>query len=68
MQRRSHADQKRIIRRDLKLTNILLARVNGKPVPKGIDFGIAKATDQNLSDRTLYTRSGALRNVVNVNE
>src|SRR6266436_3577251 len=51
-----HAHQKGIIHRDLKPSNILLADHDGTPVPKIIDFGIAKATtDQRLTDKTLFT-------------
>ena len=50
-----HAHQKGIIHRDLKPSNILVALHDGVPVPKVIDFGIAKATDQRLTDKTLFT-------------
>lgn len=51
-----HAHQKGIIHRDLKPSNILVADHDGMPVPKVIDFGIAKATtDQRLTDKTLFT-------------
>src|SRR5260221_736940 len=51
-----HAHQKGIIHRDLKPSNILVADHDGTPVPKVIDFGIAKATtDQRLTDKTLFT-------------
>src|SRR5204863_6716369 len=55
-----HAHQKGIIHRDLKPTNVLVTLVDGKPVPKVIDFGIAKATTQSLTARTLFTHTGAL--------
>jgi WD40 repeat protein/serine/threonine protein kinase len=55
-----HAHQKGIIHRDLKPTNILIMLVDGKPVPKVIDFGIAKATNQALTQHTLFTQTGAL--------
>src|SRR5436190_11417721 len=55
-----HAHQKGIIHRDLKPSNILMTLFDGKPVPKVIDFGIAKATNQQLTQRTLYTQTGAL--------
>ncbi len=55
-----HAHQKGIIHRDLKPSNILVTIVDGKPVPKVIDFGIAKATSQALTAHTLYTQTGAL--------
>ncbi len=50
-----HAHQKGIIHRDLKPSNVLVALHDGKPVPKIIDFGIAKATDRHLTDKTLFT-------------
>jgi serine/threonine protein kinase len=51
-----HAHQKGIIHRDLKPSNILVNIVDGQPVPKVIDFGIAKATnDQRLTDKTVFT-------------
>jgi serine/threonine protein kinase len=50
-----HAHQKGIIHRDLKPTNILVAQSDTNPVPKVIDFGVAKATTQLLTDRTLFT-------------
>src|ERR1041385_7581922 len=51
-----HAHQKGIVHRDLKPSNILVTEHDGAPVPKIIDFGIAKATtDQRLTDRTLFT-------------
>src|SRR5882762_8709145 len=50
-----HAHQKGIIHRDLKPSNILVTLHDGTPVPKVIDFGIAKATEQRLTDKTLFT-------------
>ena len=50
-----HAHQKGIIHRDLKPSNILVTINDGVPVPKVIDFGIAKATQGRLTDRTLFT-------------
>jgi serine/threonine protein kinase len=50
-----HAHQKGIIHRDLKPSNILVTLHDGVPVPKVIDFGIAKATEGRLSDLTVYT-------------
>lgn len=52
-----HAHQKGIIHRDLKPSNILVATQEGRGVPKVIDFGIAKATEQSLSLRRMITRS-----------
>src|SRR2546426_7552524 len=50
-----HAHQKGIIHRDIKPSNILVTLHDGVPVPKVIDFGIAKATAQRLTDKTLFT-------------
>jgi serine/threonine protein kinase len=50
-----HAHQKGVIHRDLKPSNILVAANDGVAVPKVIDFGIAKATQGRLTDRTLFT-------------
>ena len=50
-----HAHQKGVIHRDLKPTNILVALSDTGPVPKVIDFGVAKATTQPLTERTLFT-------------
>jgi serine/threonine protein kinase len=50
-----HAHQKGIIHRDIKPSNILVTLHDGVPVPKVIDFGIAKATDTRLTDKTLFT-------------
>ncbi len=55
-----HAHQKAIIHRDLKPSNILVGEVDGKPAPRIIDFGLAKATAQRLTDDTVYTRLGAI--------
>lgn len=57
-----HAHQKGIIHRDLKPSNILVAVYNGKPVPKVIDFGLAKAwgNQPQLTDKTLFTEFGAV--------
>jgi eukaryotic-like serine/threonine-protein kinase len=51
-----HAHQKGIIHRDIKPSNILVTLHDGVPVPKVIDFGIAKATDGRLTDATVYTQ------------
>jgi eukaryotic-like serine/threonine-protein kinase len=53
-----HAHQKGIIHRDLKPTNVLVALYDGKPVPKVIDFGVAKAAGQPLTEKTLVTGFG----------
>src|SRR5262245_44563047 len=55
-----HAHQKGIIHRDLKPSNVLVALYDGKPVPKVIDFGVAKAAGQTLTDKTLVTGFGNL--------
>ncbi|HEY7422835.1 MAG TPA: protein kinase [Gemmataceae bacterium] len=53
-----HAHQKGIIHRDLKPSNVLVALYDGKPVPKVIDFGVAKAAGQPLTEHTLVTGFG----------
>jgi serine/threonine protein kinase/Flp pilus assembly protein TadD len=55
-----HAHQKGIIHRDIKPSNVLVTLRDGKPVPKVIDFGVAKATEQRLTERTLFTQHGTL--------
>jgi eukaryotic-like serine/threonine-protein kinase len=55
-----HAHQKGIIHRDLKPSNVLVARYDGKPVVKVIDFGVAKAAGQPLTEKTLVTGFGAI--------
>jgi non-specific serine/threonine protein kinase/serine/threonine-protein kinase len=55
-----HAHQKAIIHRDLKPSNILVTEVDGKPVPKIIDFGVAKAISQRLTMGTMFTRLGTM--------
>jgi serine/threonine protein kinase/WD40 repeat protein/tetratricopeptide (TPR) repeat protein len=55
-----HAHQKGIIHRDLKPSNVLVALYDGQPVPKVIDFGVAKAAGQQLTDKTLVTGFGAI--------
>ncbi len=55
-----HAHQKGIIHRDIKPSNVLIAAYDGRPVPKVIDFGVAKATGGKLTERTLFTGFGGL--------
>jgi serine/threonine protein kinase/tetratricopeptide (TPR) repeat protein len=55
-----HAHQKGIIHRDLKPSNILVALYDGKPVVKVIDFGVAKATGQRLTEKTMFTEVGQM--------
>jgi serine/threonine protein kinase len=55
-----HAHQKGIIHRDIKPSNVLVTLYDGKPVPKVIDFGVAKATEQRLTERTMFTHYGAV--------
>ena len=55
-----HAHQKGVIHRDLKPSNILVCLYDGKPVPKVIDFGLAKAMHQSLTEKTLYTAHGMM--------
>jgi WD40 repeat protein/serine/threonine protein kinase len=55
-----HAHQKAIIHRDLKPSNILVLEVDGKPVPRIIDFGIAKSATAQIADVTLVTQLGQL--------
>src|SRR5947208_11612038 len=50
-----HAHQKGIIHRDIKPSNILVTLHDGVPVPKVIDFGIAKAIEQRLTEKTVFT-------------
>lgn len=53
-----HAHQKGIIHRDLKPSNVMITVHDGQPAPKVIDFGIAKALDSPLTEKTLFTRYG----------
>jgi serine/threonine protein kinase len=53
-----HAHQKGVIHRDIKPSNVLVTLYDGKPVAKVIDFGVAKATDQRLTERTMFTQFG----------
>jgi serine/threonine protein kinase len=55
-----HAHQKGVIHRDLKPSNVLVLEADGVPVPKVIDFGIAKATDQWAVENTLLTQFGQM--------
>jgi WD40 repeat protein len=55
-----HAHQKGIVHRDLKPSNILVTRIDGHPVPKIIDFGVAKAMGGKLTDETLSTQIGSV--------
>jgi WD40 repeat protein len=55
-----HAHQKGVIHRDLKPSNVLVAPYDGRPVVKVIDFGVAKAAGQPLTEKTLFTAFGAL--------
>ncbi len=54
-----HAHQKAIIHRDLKPSNILVTEVDGRPAPRIIDFGVAKATSQPVDAATMFTQLGA---------
>ena len=53
-----HAHRKLVLHRDIKPSNVLVPEVDGRPLPKLIDFGIAKGLDQPLADGTLSTRDG----------
>jgi WD40 repeat protein/serine/threonine protein kinase len=55
-----HAHQKGIIHRDIKPSNVLVAMYDDRPVPKVIDFGVAKATGTQLTEQTLHTGFGAI--------
>ena len=55
-----HAHQKAIIHRDLKPSNVLVVEHEGRAVPKIIDFGLAKATGQRLTDKTMFTELGVM--------
>jgi eukaryotic-like serine/threonine-protein kinase len=55
-----HAHQKGIIHRDIKPSNVMITLYDGKPVPKVIDFGVAKATERRLTERTLFTQYGTI--------
>ena len=55
-----HAHQKATIHRDLKPGNVLVTPIDGKNMPKIIDFGVAKVTDENVTDQTMHTSAGAM--------
>ena len=55
-----HAHQKGVIHRDLKPSNVLVTIIDGQPVPKVIDFGIAKATDQQAMEKLNFTQLGMM--------
>jgi WD40 repeat protein/serine/threonine protein kinase len=55
-----HAHQKGIIHRDIKPSNVMVTLYDGQPVPKVFDFGVAKATEQKLTERTLFTQYGTM--------
>ena len=55
-----HAHQKGIIHRDLKPSNVLVCLSDSQPVPKVIDFGVAKAIEQRLTERTIFTQFGQM--------
>jgi WD40 repeat protein/serine/threonine protein kinase len=55
-----HAHQKGIIHRDIKPSNVLVTMYDDRPAPKVIDFGVAKAIEQKLTDQTLFTRVGQI--------
>src|SRR5262249_10679125 len=55
-----HAHQKGIIHRDLKPSNVLVSLHDSKPLPKVIDFGVAKSTGSKLTEQTLFTEVGQI--------
>lgn len=55
-----HAHQKGIVHRDLKPSNVLVAQYDGRPVPKVIDFGVAKALGQRLVEKSMFTELGQI--------
>ena len=60
-----HAHHKGVIHRDLKPSNILVAEYDDRPVPKVIDFGVAKALNQQLTEKTMFTQFGQLVGTLN---
>src|SRR5262249_24432643 len=55
-----HAHHKGIIHRDIKPSNVLVTMYDDRPVPKVIDFGVAKAVEQRLTEKSVYTQFGTL--------
>src|SRR5207237_3907489 len=55
-----HAHQKGIIHRDIKPSNVMITLYDGNAVPKVIDYGVPKATEQKLTERTLFTQYGTM--------
>jgi serine/threonine protein kinase len=55
-----HAHQKGIIHRDIKPSNVLVTEIDGRPIPKLIDFGVAKALGQQLTENSMFTPAGAI--------
>ena len=55
-----HAHQKGVIHRDIKPSNVLVAQYDNRPVPKIIDFGLAKAIGQRLTEKTMFTQFGQI--------
>ena len=55
-----HAHQRGIIHRDIKPSNVLLTLQDGKPAPKVIDFGVAKAIEQRITEQTIFTQYGTI--------
>ncbi len=59
-----HAHQKGIIHRDIKPSNVLVAKYDDQPVPKVIDFGVVKAIEQQLTEKTMFTQFGQIMGTV----
>ena len=59
-----HAHQKGVIHRDIKPSNVLVAKYDDHPVPKVIDFGVAKATERHLTEKTVFTQFGQILGTV----